>query len=84
VTFDSTVYCGRCRFCRAGRNNLCDNRRVMGVSCQEYRRDGAFAEYATVPSRALYRLPEAVSFDRAAMVEPLSVALHAFNHARPA
>ena len=45
VTFDSTVYCGTCWFCRRGEINLCDNRRVLGVSCDDYRRQGAFAEY---------------------------------------
>jgi L-iditol 2-dehydrogenase len=50
---------------------------VLGVSCQEYRQHGAFAEYVAVPQRILYRLPETVSFARAAMVEPVSVAFHA-------
>src|SRR6266436_3452784 len=40
VTFDSTVYCGRCFFCRRGQINLCDNRNVLGVSCGDYRRNG--------------------------------------------
>ena len=44
VTFDSTIYCGRCWYCRRGEINLCDNRRVLGVSCDDYRRHGAFAE----------------------------------------
>ena len=77
VTFDSTIYCGKCYFCRRGLINLCDNRRVLGVSCAEYRRDGAFAEYVAVPQHVLYRLPEGLSFERAAMVEALSVAVHA-------
>lgn len=77
VTFDSTVYCGACDYCRRGQINLCDDRRVLGVSCDEYRRDGAFAEYVAVPQRILYRLPEGVSFKQAAMIEPLSVAVHA-------
>lgn len=77
VTFDSTIYCGRCFFCRRGQVNLCDNRRVLGVSCAEYRRDGAFAEYVAVPQHVLYRLPDGLSFERAAMVEGLSVAFHA-------
>jgi L-iditol 2-dehydrogenase len=76
VTFDSTVYCGVCWFCRRGLINLCDNRRVLGVSCEDYRQHGAFAEYVAVPQHILYRLPEAVSFDRAAMVEAVSVAVH--------
>jgi L-iditol 2-dehydrogenase len=82
VTFDSTIYCGTCWFCCRGHVNLCDNRRVLGVSCDEYRRDGAFAEYVAVPQRILYRLPDAVSFEQGAMVEPLSVALHAVNRTR--
>jgi len=77
VTFDSTVYCGSCRFCRSGRVNLCENRQVLGVSCREYRRAGAFAEFVAVPRHILYRLPEGVSFEKAALLEPLSVALHA-------
>ncbi len=77
ITFDSTVYCGTCGFCRAGHVNLCDNRRVLGVSCNEYRRDGAFAEYVAVPARGLYRIPDGLSFDHAALIEPLSIAFHA-------
>jgi L-iditol 2-dehydrogenase len=77
VTFDSTVYCGDCWYCRRGRINLCENRRVLGVSCGDYRRHGAFAEYVAVPQRILYRLPDNLSFEQAAMVEAVSVALHA-------
>ena len=77
VTFDSTIYCGECHFCRRGQINLCDNRRVLGVSCDEYRQNGAFAEYIAVPQRILYGLPQSVTFEQAAMVEPLSIALHA-------
>jgi L-iditol 2-dehydrogenase len=77
VTFDSTIFCGACWYCQRGWINLCDNRRVLGVSCEDYRRDGAFAEYVALPQRVLYRLPDAVAFEQAAMVEPLSVAVHA-------
>ncbi len=77
VTFDSTVYCGKCNFCRRGRVNLCDDRRVLGVSCEDYRRDGALAEFVVVPRHILYRLPDNVSFEQAALVEPLSIAVHA-------
>lgn len=81
VTFDSTVYCGECRFCLEGRINLCDNRMVLGVSCAEYRRHGAFADYVVVPERILYRLPGDVSFEQASMVEALSIAVHAAGRA---
>jgi L-iditol 2-dehydrogenase len=77
VTFDSTVSCGECWYCRRGEINLCENRRVLGVSCGEYRRHGAFAEYVAVPQRILYRLPDNLSFEQAAMVEAVSVAVHA-------
>jgi len=77
VTFDSTVYCGGCAYCARGDVNLCDNRQVIGVSCGDYRRHGAFAEYVAVPQRILYRLPENISFAQAAMLEAVSVALHA-------
>jgi L-iditol 2-dehydrogenase len=77
VTFDSTVHCGRCWHCLRGDVNLCDHRRVIGVSCAEYRRDGAFAEFVAVPARSLYRLPDNVTFEQAALVEAVSVAVHA-------
>jgi L-iditol 2-dehydrogenase len=76
VTFDSTVYCGECPFCKRGEVNLCDNRQVIGVSCGDYRRHGAFAEFVAIPQRILYRLPEGISFAEAAMLEAASVALH--------
>jgi len=52
-------------------------RQVLGVSCGEYRRHGAFAEYVAVPQRMLYRLPDNLSFEQAAMAEAVSVAVHA-------
>ena len=77
VTFDSTVYCGECPNCIAGQVNLCENRRVLGVAPAEYRQHGAFAEFVAVPARILYRLPDTLSFEHAAMVEPVSIAVHA-------
>ncbi len=84
VTFDSTIHCGECVYCRAGNVNLCDRRRVVGVSPGEYRQDGAFAEAVVVPERIVCRVPDPVSFEHAAMVEPLSVAVHAVKRAKPA
>jgi L-iditol 2-dehydrogenase len=79
VTFDSTVSCGKCHFCRAGKVNLCENRQVLGVSCGDYRRNGAFAEYVAVPQNILYRLPDSLPFEYAAMIEAVSIAVHAVN-----
>jgi L-iditol 2-dehydrogenase len=81
VTFDSTVWCGKCSYCREGRVNLCDSRQVVGVSCAEFKRDGAFAEFVTIPQRILHRLPEGLSFEEAAFAEPVGVALHAVRRA---
>jgi L-iditol 2-dehydrogenase len=83
VTFDSTVYCGECGFCRRGDINLCDHRRVLGVSCEDYRQHGAFADYVVVPQRILYRVPEGLSLEHAALVEPYAIALHAVRLHRP-
>ncbi|MFC1739129.1 galactitol-1-phosphate 5-dehydrogenase [Planctomycetota bacterium] len=77
VTFDSTISCGICSFCRAGQINLCDDRRVLGVSCEDYRQNGTFAEYVAVPQHIVYQLPDGLGFEQAALVEPLSVAVHA-------
>src|ERR1700726_2916418 len=77
VTFDSTIYCGVCSHCLRGDVNLCDNRQVLGVSCGDYRRAGAFAEYVVVPARIVHRLPDQLSFTEAAMLEAVAVALPA-------
>jgi L-iditol 2-dehydrogenase len=77
VTFDSTIYCGECAPCLRGEVNLCDRREVLGVSCGDYRRAGAFAEFVVVPARIVHRLPENFSFAEAALLEAVAVALHA-------
>ena len=82
VTFDSTLYCRDCRPCLTGQINLCDNRRVFGVSCDDYSKDGAFAEYLAVPEYILYRLPDNVTYEQASVIEPLAIALHAVNRTR--
>jgi L-iditol 2-dehydrogenase len=76
VTFDSTIYCGTCPYCLRGQVNLCDQRKVLGVSCADYRCNGAFASYVIVPRRIMYRLPDTLSFAEAAMLEAVSVAIH--------
>jgi L-iditol 2-dehydrogenase len=79
VTFDSTIYSLDDFQARKGLYNLADHRQVLGISCNEYRRDGAMAEYVAIPQHLLYRIPEGVSFDQAAMVEPAAVAAHAIR-----
>lgn len=77
VTFDSTISCGTCRFCRNRQVNLCEEREVLGVSCRDYRRDGAFAEYVSIPQNIVYKLPEGLRLEQAALIEAVSVAVHA-------
>ncbi len=79
ITFDSTVYCGKCSFCKTGHINLCNNRMVLGVSCNDYRCDGAMAEYIVIPEHIAYRIPDNLSFPEACMVEAASVAMHAVH-----
>jgi L-iditol 2-dehydrogenase len=79
VTIDSTIYDPDSYFSRRGLFNLCDRRRVLGVSCEDYRQHGAFAELVAVPSHIVFRLPPGLAFEQAALTEPVSVALHARN-----
>jgi L-iditol 2-dehydrogenase len=73
------VFCGKCYFCLRGQVNLCDEREVIGVSTPTFRRMGAFAEYVTVPARIAYHLPDNMPFTHAAMIEAVSVAVHAVS-----
>lgn len=77
VTFDSTIYRLDDWYTLKGMYNLSDGRMVLGVSPQEYRRHGAFAEYVNIPQHILYRIPDEVTFTQASMVEPVAVAAHA-------
>jgi 2-desacetyl-2-hydroxyethyl bacteriochlorophyllide A dehydrogenase len=79
VTFDSTVYPLNDWFTLEGKYNLSDNREVLGVSPGTFRRNGAFAEYIAIPEHILYKIPDPVTFEQAAMVEAVAVALHSIN-----
>lgn len=82
VTFDSTVSCSECEYCRRGEVNLCNCRQVLGVSCRDYCRHGAFAEYVAVPARILYRVPDSLRLEHAALIEPVSIAVHAVRRSK--
>ncbi|MDA7885199.1 galactitol-1-phosphate 5-dehydrogenase [bacterium] len=79
VTFDSMISCGNCHLCSKGSTNLCAGRRVLGVSCETYRQSGCFAEFVSVPEHIVYEIPDDLSFEHAALVEPVSVAVHAVS-----
>ncbi len=83
VTFDSTIYPLNDWYTLNGMYNLSDNREVLGVSPGNYNRQGAFAEYVVIPQHILYKIPDNVSFEHAAMVEPIAVALHAVTIGNP-
>jgi L-iditol 2-dehydrogenase len=84
VTFDSTVVPPQCActFCAEGNFNLCEHRRVLGVSCGDYRQHGAMAEFVKVPANILFQVPDALTFEQAAFAEPVSIALHAVNRVK--
>ncbi|RRO14110.1 alcohol dehydrogenase [Saccharopolyspora rhizosphaerae] len=71
VAVDPNLPCGVCRWCRAGRGNLCQVWDAIGVS-----RPGAAAELVAVPAGICFAVPSTVSCTAAAMVEPLSCAVH--------
>ncbi len=79
VTFDSTEFCGECPDCKAGFVNLCKNRKVLGVSCADFRRNGCFAEQVVLPQHILHKIPANLPYEQAAFAEPVSIALHAVN-----
>lgn len=79
VTFDSTVYPLNDWYTLEGHYNLSDNREVLGVSPGTYKRAGAFAEFIAIPQHILYKIPDNVTFEQAAMVEAVAVALHSIN-----
>jgi 2-desacetyl-2-hydroxyethyl bacteriochlorophyllide A dehydrogenase len=74
VAVDPSLYCGHCEYCRIGRGNLCANWGGIGVTA-----DGAFAEYVSAPAANAYALPDAVGGRAAALVEPLSCAVHGMH-----
>ena len=74
VTVEPSLVCGVCYNCTQGRYNICERLRVIG--CQT---TGAMAEYVTVPAEKALSLPDDVSWDQAALVEPLAVAVHAIR-----
>ena len=67
--------CGQCDLCRRGLSNHCRQRTVLGIA----ERDGAFAEYLTVPERSCHLVPEAISDQQAIFVEPLAAAAHVLD-----
>ena len=84
VCFDSTIYCNQCDACRQGRVNRCARRQVLGVSVPGMKRHGAMAELVRLPWWAVVAMPAGLSFTEAALLEPVSIGLHAVSRGRVA
>ncbi|MDR1440092.1 MAG: alcohol dehydrogenase catalytic domain-containing protein [Clostridiales bacterium] len=76
VAVDPDLYCGHCYPCSVGRTNCCAELRVLGVHC-----DGGMAEYFAHPADMLLKLPAGLDWERAALAEPLAIALHGLRRA---
>lgn len=81
VAVDPATTCGRCRHCREGRINLCQNVRFLGSASVVPHVDGGLREFMIMPAANCLPLPERVSDGEGALLEPLSVALHAVERA---
>jgi 2-desacetyl-2-hydroxyethyl bacteriochlorophyllide A dehydrogenase len=76
VAVDPNIACGACRSCRRGLGHLCPNLVAVGVNV-----DGGFATYCQVPARQTYKVPREMSFEIAAMAEPVSCCVHGIERA---
>ncbi|MFC5700714.1 zinc-dependent alcohol dehydrogenase family protein [Cohnella faecalis] len=74
VSIDPNLYCRQCSYCRSGREHLCDHLQAIGVT-----RDGGMGQFCAVPARNCYLIPDSMSFEEAALVEPLGCVLHGFR-----
>lgn len=74
VTGNPLITCGSCDFCLQGRNNLCSNRTMVGMT-----RPGAFAEYMSIPASSLIPIPDDMAAEVAALTEPAATAVHAIE-----
>ena len=78
VTVDPLITCGRCPYCRTGRDNLCENRGMAGMS-----RPGAYAEFMSIPETSVIPIPEDMPHTMAVLTEPAATVLHALNISLP-
>jgi len=77
VVIDPVITCGSCFYCRTGLENLCVNRKTLGINV-----NGLFAEYVSLPVRSIFSLPDNVGFHEGACIEPLGAALRAIENSR--
>jgi L-iditol 2-dehydrogenase len=75
VSANNPGACGQCRICSLGYPNLCPDKRAMGIHA-----NGCFAEYVLLPEELIHVIPDNVSFEEAALTEPLAVSVHCVSH----
>ena len=73
---EHVVSCGKCDYCKMGKPNLCGHSKIIGLHLS-----GALAKYVRVPANLVYPFPNSMTFDEAALIEPLSIALYAAREA---
>lgn len=78
VTVAPLIPCMECEYCREGKFQLCDHYQMIGTH-----RMGGFSQFTTVPESNLIKIPDSISFEEAAMVEPLAVAAHGIMGLNP-
>ena len=78
VSVDPVISCGCCYPCSVGRPNVCSSLTVLGVH-----RDGGFSQYASVPSKNAYKIPDEISDEFAVMIEPFTIAANVTGHLKP-
>ena len=74
VCVDPNDMCGKCYYCKQGMGHFCENMIGIGTSV-----DGGFAEYCTVNSKQVYKIPDSLSFKAAAMAEPVACCVHGMD-----
>ncbi|MFC5649938.1 zinc-dependent alcohol dehydrogenase family protein [Paenibacillus solisilvae] len=74
VTADPSLFCGQCVYCLTNRGNQCENWGALGNTV-----NGSMAEFVAVPARNVVRIPDSMSFETAAFIEPIACVVHAMN-----
>lgn len=82
IAIDPQIYCGTCYACRHGWTSICESKKVTGSSLRGFV-NGLLAEYAVINGYQAFKIPETLSFIDAAMIEPVSNAVHVANRINP-
>ena len=79
VAIEPAMHCGRCKFCLEGKINICPNVRFMGTPPTQ----GAYRQFLTHPAALIVPLPDSISDEVGALLEPLAIAVHIMDRLRP-